>query len=82
MSGIALDPSGVEEAMCLPLIGGRELEACVFGEGKRNLLGASAITSLRDRTVKRLKLGDFRDGSRVPDIGDVVILDWVWIAEE
>lgn len=61
MSGMALEPIGVGEEICLPATVGRGPEASSLCEWGRNLLGESTIASLGDRRVKSLNVGDFGD---------------------
>lgn len=74
MSGMALEPTGVGEEICLLVTVGRCLDALVVGEGKRNPLGASAMASLYDRRLKGQKLGDLGDEDGVPECRDVAVL--------
>ena len=74
MSGIALEPVGVGDDICLPVTVGRGPEASLLRGLKWNLPGASAVASLEDRRLKRLKVGDFRDEDWAADCEDVDIL--------
>ena len=74
MSGLALDPIDFGKEICLSVITGQGNEASLLCKGGWNLLGASAITSLEDRRLKRLKAGGFGHEGWVADCGDVAIL--------
>ena len=74
MSEMALEPTGLGDEICLPVIGGRGLEASLLDEGERNLPGTSAIASLQDRRLKRQELCDIEDESWHPEFSDDVVV--------
>ena len=58
MSGMALEPIGVGEDICLSVTIGRGPKVSLLRGVERNWLGASAAASLEDRRLKRLKVDD------------------------
>lgn len=74
VSGMVLKSIAVGEGICLPVTVGRRPEALLPCEGEWALLGVSAIASLEDRTLNRLKVGDFEEEGWVAKCGDVALL--------
>lgn len=74
MSEMALEPIGAGEDIFLLVIIGREPWAASLRGVEWNLLGVSAAVSLKDRRLKRLKAGDFKDEGWATDCGDIAVL--------